>query len=141
VQIISRVVDGIAKYECNHGYSLEGAAVRKCLHGGIWDGKAPICKRKLEKCLLYQTNKLGCFFLAAILCSALDSPLYGSVKIISDKVNGTALYKCNYGYFLDGVELRRCLYNGVWDGIAPTCKRKQLEENSREVNDADFSLP
>jgi CUB/sushi domain-containing protein len=33
-----------------------------------------------------------------------------------------AVYTCNKGYKLDGDETRLCLYDGTWEGKAPTCK-------------------
>ena len=36
-----------AEYECNNGYTLTGGdRVRKCLAGGSWSGKAPLCECK-----------------------------------------------------------------------------------------------
>ena len=36
-----------AEYECNDGYILTGGdRVRKCLAGGSWSGKAPLCECK-----------------------------------------------------------------------------------------------
>ena len=36
-----------AEYECNGGYILTGGdRVRKCLAGGSWSGKAPLCECK-----------------------------------------------------------------------------------------------
>ena len=35
-----------ATYRCNDGYQLYGKHhVRKCLKGGYWSGKAPLCKK------------------------------------------------------------------------------------------------
>ena len=38
-----------AEYECNHGYILSGARVRRCGLNGIWGGEAPTCIRKYYK--------------------------------------------------------------------------------------------
>lgn len=38
----------IVKFECNHGFVLEGSAVRKCTFNGKWSGKEAICKDELE---------------------------------------------------------------------------------------------
>ncbi len=35
-----------AVYTCNKGYKLVGLSKRTCLYSGVWDGEAPICKRK-----------------------------------------------------------------------------------------------
>ena len=40
-------IDSIAEYECNDGYTLTGGdSVRKCLAGGSWSGRAPLCECK-----------------------------------------------------------------------------------------------
>ena len=43
-----QTLDLRAEYECNDGFILTGGdRVRKCLAGGSWSGRAPLCKCKL----------------------------------------------------------------------------------------------
>ena len=47
VNMKNQTLDSTAEYECNGGYNLTGGnRVRKCLAGGSWSGKAPLCECK-----------------------------------------------------------------------------------------------
>ena len=47
VRVGKQTIDSTAKYECDEGFILIGGnGVRKCLAGGRWSGKAPICQCK-----------------------------------------------------------------------------------------------
>ena len=35
-----------AVYFCDDGFTMKGEKKRKCVDGGMWDGKAPTCKSK-----------------------------------------------------------------------------------------------
>lgn len=52
----------------------------------------------------------------------LEHPLYGSVHVDSDEINGTATYQCNQGR-LHGNSQRQCLPNGQWSGTTPSCSK------------------
>ena len=73
---------------------------------------------------LYEVNFI------AITCPDLDDPQYGSVRIGSNRVGGTADYKCNDGFTLIGARRRKCQSNGQWGGEAPVCKRKKIDSLS-----------
>ena len=48
-----------AEYECNDGYILtRGDRVRKCLAGGSWSGKAPLCECKSCALLLFHALQI-----------------------------------------------------------------------------------
>ena len=63
-------------------------------------------------------------------CPELAPPKNGTVEVKGQNVNGTATFKCDSGYNLDGhVEAIRCEFiNKVasWSHIPPTCKRKDF---------------
>ena len=40
-----RVVESVAQYSCNEGFSLVGGTSRICQSDGIWSGEEPICQR------------------------------------------------------------------------------------------------
>ena len=43
----NQMLNSTAKYECNDGFVLTGDdRVRKCLTGGSWSGKPPLCECK-----------------------------------------------------------------------------------------------
>ena len=48
-----------AHYTCNSGFKLVGSETRACGQNGIWQGKAPFCKSKLDvsRSPLVQTGK------------------------------------------------------------------------------------
>ncbi len=113
-----------AVYTCSKGYKLVGVSKRTCLYSGVWDRKAPICKRKKG---YRRTCSALIFYIifTAIYCpDHLPNPQYGSVTLSGYSPSHTAVYACNKGYKLVGASKRTCLYSGVWDREAPICKRK-----------------
>lgn len=53
VNVNKQTLDSTAKYKCNEGFVLNGGDhVRKCLAGGGWSGKAPLCKCKFI-CIIF----------------------------------------------------------------------------------------
>lgn len=56
-------------------------------------------------------------------CPRLRDPDYGSVQVSGYTPGSTALYRCNSGYKLVGLTLRKC-YNGRWTGKEPVCQSK-----------------
>ena len=65
-------------------------------------------------------------------CPRLYHPHYGKVHVQYIKDNygysydygTTAIYKCDYGYYLVGDHKRVCR-DGYWTGYAPRCVRKK----------------
>ena len=51
-----RLVNAVATYSCNSGYSLEGGENRTCEVDGDWSGTAPTC---VGKCLLHTCMHLS----------------------------------------------------------------------------------
>ena len=57
VNVKKQTLDSTAKYECNDGFILDGGdRVRRCLAGGSWSGKAPLCECKFISWLADQSN-------------------------------------------------------------------------------------
>ena len=67
---------------------------------------------------------LKCFSLdKKILCPKIPAPANGDVKVDGRYPGDKAVYKCNVGYVLVGLDTRKCLSDGKWSGEAPICKR------------------
>ena len=62
-----------------------------------------------------------------ISCAKLSDPANGSVKQSGIVLGSRAVYSCNKGFELVGIEKRVCSYNGKWSGEAPICKRKPIK--------------
>ena len=45
-----------AYYSCNYGYELDGPYSRQCQHDGIWQGKAPVCRKINSKLFLLKKS-------------------------------------------------------------------------------------
>ena len=137
MKIISNRVGGRAEYTCDEGFTLRGQSWRKCLGNGRWSGKAPVCIRKTHVSLYGSIIIIiMCIIIIAITCPDLDDPRYGYVRIASNRVGGTADYKCNRGFALVGDKWRKCLISGKWGGAAPVCIRKKnlLSHSSSLLN-------
>ncbi|XP_041370822.1 protein lev-9-like isoform X2 [Gigantopelta aegis] len=92
------------QYQCNEGYTARKDRVDRawCVGGGVWVGPNMTC------------DNPGCPILPEIA--------HGSAQIISNHINGTARYYCDQGYHLAGRSIRKCLENGTWGGMTPTCE-------------------
>ena len=60
-------------------------------------------------------------FPAAISCPDLPSPSNGRVVLSGSTLSSNAIYSCNRGFILVGVNRRVCQVDGTWSGEAPTC--------------------
>ena len=115
--------DSSATYKCDKYYVLYGPSTRKCRYG-VWDRKAPICKRKTIYLIISHTSLLNYSTQTVIKCPPLKHPKYGNVYITGEyEHDSTASYKCDKYYKIDGPSSRKCRY-GEWLGKAPICKRK-----------------
>ena len=56
-------------------------------------------------------------------CSELSNPANGAVIWNGLTTGSSAIYFCDSGYQMTGVEIRTCMINGMWSGEAPTCIR------------------
>ena len=59
-----------------------------------------------------------------IICPKLTDPTNGNVQVSGLRPGSKAVYKCNVGHVLVGVDTRTCQNNGKWSAQAPICKRK-----------------
>lgn len=58
-------------------------------------------------------------------CGDLEDPENGRVNTSTGTIVGSeAVYTCNEGYDLDGVEVRVCTSDGTWSDEEPTCVGK-----------------
>ena len=47
VSLSSIMINSLATYSCNTGYTLTGDDMRTCLETGLWSGSEPICTGRL----------------------------------------------------------------------------------------------
>ena len=128
VWVTGNYYSSVAYYSCNHGYELDGAYSRKCLHDYTWDGKAPECrpvKRGNTIIILIHLHLSKIYdetYSTTVSCPKLVAPQYGQVWLSGDSYSSTAYYRCNYGYDLHGSHFRKCQHDGTWYGTAPECR-------------------
>ncbi|XP_071821508.1 sushi, von Willebrand factor type A, EGF and pentraxin domain-containing protein 1-like isoform X3 [Apostichopus japonicus] len=111
VDPMTRTIDAIATYTCNHGYSLVGNATRTCLSHKQWSGNPPVCERSTE-----------------VHCGILNTPANGQVTYDSETrtVGTVATYQCNAGYTnVAGDQERTCEQNGLWSGLPVSCSQDE----------------
>ena len=65
-------------------------------------------------------------FLFSVSCAALSSLANGNISLISDNTNTWAIYTCNVGYTIKGVNRRMCQTDGSWDSTQPECRKYEL---------------
>ncbi|CAI8000473.1 Sushi, von Willebrand factor type A, EGF and pentraxin domain-containing protein 1, partial [Geodia barretti] len=95
-------VGSTARYSCQQGFVLRGAADRTCLSQGTWSGREPVCQ--------------------AVNCPDLPDPANGEVTLSGITFDSTATYRCVVGFGLVGVSVRYCQADSTWSGQAPTCQ-------------------
>ena len=62
-----------------------------------------------------------CLLVGVMSCPDLENPGNGTVDVSGNQPGDTAVYSCNDGFTLDGVDMRTCGENGQWSGSEPTC--------------------
>nr|XP_022326524.1 protein lev-9-like isoform X1 [Crassostrea virginica] len=107
---------GIATYNCDWGYEIQGQKDRVCQGDGLWSGEAP-------KCVLSRGNdKEGCGPPPVIdFATHNEQELDPGVRYPS----GTMLqYSCIEGYMkgADNVERAWCIVGGMWVGPKIVCR-------------------
>ncbi|XP_026284194.1 sushi, von Willebrand factor type A, EGF and pentraxin domain-containing protein 1 isoform X1 [Frankliniella occidentalis] len=92
----------IVTYACHFGAQIIGDSTQTCQADGNWSGVPPICK--------------------GLECPSLIPPKYGKITV-DRKVGGirTAQFSCESGFYIDGVEVLTCMYDGTWDETVPDC--------------------
>ena len=58
-------------------------------------------------------------------CGIPPNPLNGQVTVMSSTMGDFAVYTCDDGFILDGTNVRQCLLDNTYAGMAPTCRRKK----------------
>ncbi|KAL4219179.1 hypothetical protein ACF0H5_021761 [Mactra antiquata] len=96
-------------YRCLEGYTLSADAIVRawCVGGRAagWVGPNMNCSRNDAD------------------CPTLDDVRNGWIEHDhSNTVNAVARYHCKRGFFLAGRHERRCLSNGKWEGVPPSCE-------------------
>lgn len=91
-----------ATYKCETGYILVGYSTLTCQQYGTWSSHPPTCKR--------------------INCGPLPDIPNGRTNIAPDTMLGSiAIYTCNPGHKLIGIDQRHCQLDSTWSGIEPKC--------------------
>uniref|UniRef100_A0A8D2L0D4 CUB and Sushi multiple domains 2 n=1 Tax=Varanus komodoensis TaxID=61221 RepID=A0A8D2L0D4_VARKO len=99
-------LNDVAKFVCNTGYRLEGAARSQCLANGQWSTALPICR---------------------IVNCTDPGHLENSVRQVQPSgphrfsFGTTVSYQCNHGYYLLGTHVLTCQGDGTWDRLLPVC--------------------
>uniref|UniRef100_A0A8C3EX58 Sushi, von Willebrand factor type A, EGF and pentraxin domain-containing protein 1 n=1 Tax=Corvus moneduloides TaxID=1196302 RepID=A0A8C3EX58_CORMO len=88
-------------YQCNDGYSLQGASTLTCQSDGTWDSEAPHCE--------------------PVICGPPEDISHGFLNGSAFTYGEFVHYICFPGYELHGNPLRQCLSNGSWSGSLPSC--------------------
>ena len=99
----SQTFDSRVNYECDDRYKLVGVHYRVCQENGKWSEEAPKCVLKT--------------------CDPLVSTEFtdGHIVASSNEIGSTAIYHCNHGYKLNGVNSRTCSNDESWTDIQPRC--------------------
>ena len=59
---------------------------------------------------------------SVVECENLTSLENGRVEVVSNEVNGSAVFTCDEGFFLNGSSSVECQENGEWSEQLPTCQ-------------------
>lgn len=62
-----------------------------------------------------------------IACPRLDSPENGRVTITGSGFRAQALFECNSGFRINGLDVLVCLVSGMWSSKPPTCDGKSTD--------------
>ncbi|XP_075229596.1 locomotion-related protein Hikaru genki-like [Lycorma delicatula] len=95
-----------AVFQCPIGYKLNGTANLTCQASGEWSSRLPRCE--------------------PILCPQItndDSHL--TITEQNTSYGGRVLFKCAWGFKLNGLPGLECELNGSWSGLVPNCTRIQ----------------
>ena len=93
-----------ASFSCRQGYNLDGFGNLTCGDDGEWDHPMPTCRADLARCAQLRD---------------VDNAV---MSVVGNGGPGTVVsYVCDAGYKLDGAASIRCMQNGEWDSVEPTC--------------------
>ena len=101
--IVSKTsVGGIAEYQCNAGYTLQGSSRAVCNEDMKWTFN----------------QKPSCVLISCISPPGLRN---GEVTASDFNLHSIAIYRCHEGYVLRGSHIIQCQVNRNWNGSAPHC--------------------
>ncbi|CAL1545259.1 unnamed protein product [Lymnaea stagnalis] len=90
----------VIAYECDVGFKLQGAAIRRCLSSGNWDAPIPICE--------------------TVECPA-PKLSHGTISSFQRTYGTVVDFSCRGSYRLEGASRRTCTATGEWSGDEPKC--------------------
>ncbi|XP_078687146.1 uncharacterized protein LOC144919463 isoform X14 [Branchiostoma floridae x Branchiostoma belcheri] len=104
-------------FECNPGYTLNGATSATCRADGTWSDTVPTC--------------------TPVQCPARAAPANGAVSPTGavSYPNGVT-FTCNTGYTLNGQATPTCQAAGTWSHPVPTCQAVQCPVLNPPTNGA-----
>jgi hypothetical protein len=91
----------VAFYKCKDHFNLDGFEKRRCETDGTWKPDVPACRETL--------------------CKPLVAPLNGTMELTTLRIGGTATFKCDHGFGLQGDDDIECLSSGSWSSWPPAC--------------------
>lgn len=122
------------RYSCLEDFELRGDVERVCLADGTWSGEEPSCLpihlediTALRACDSNDQLSNGSLAIVGQNCLNASCPdpepiLHGVQRVYGNGTYGTTVYvECQAEYSLVGSEIRQCLKNGTWNGVAPSC--------------------
>lgn len=92
-----------AVYSCPTGFTIDGVPNATCLASGNWSSPPPAC------------NPIQCPSLY------LEDP-HLSLTELNTSAWGHAVFKCSWGYKLNGPSSLECNSDGTWNGATPRCR-------------------
>ncbi len=97
------IVGSVISFTCNPKHELSGTTPQTCLPSGNWSDASPVC--------MPWTSKRKCGTL----------PLVTNLKI--NYTGRNAMYSCEKGHTLMGINMNKCHKNGTWaEKGVPFCK-------------------
>ncbi|CAH1781732.1 unnamed protein product [Owenia fusiformis] len=115
------------RFRCDDGFKLQGKRALQCKNDGSWNGKIPICNKKV----------------------VADEKTCSEIKVGDQmKFNGQAPYTpgdkvtftCADDYDLQGVGSLVCGKNGQWNKAPPKCIKRTCEINIRDRDSAHMTV-
>ncbi|XP_077869987.1 sushi domain-containing protein 2-like [Saccoglossus kowalevskii] len=92
----------VITFDCLPGFTLSGSATRICLDDGTWDNHNTTC--------------------IIIQCGEVVAPINGNMSGESFTYGAVLTFSCDEGSILDGLTEIKCLANGHWSGVPPSCE-------------------
>ena len=88
------------------------------------------CLNERKLCLCDDVCGLSCVR-PSKECPELPDPPHGQVHLTGRHFNDRAVYTCDDGYQIVGLEQVICNSDGMWSGAQPSCKQGAVNSHSR----------